>query len=127
MSPTCDFSVCWTCNFSCIQINLLTNGQSNFSLTGWSSGWNWNSCFIIQGWHLFTGTGSKLLLYTIMSWFLQSHYIAFSYCLTILWYFITSWFQADPLYSHYQCLRCELVPLKVGSAEFSMVSSSSWR
>ncbi|XP_043817726.1 poly [ADP-ribose] polymerase 2-A isoform X4 [Manihot esculenta] len=29
--------------------------------------------------------------------------------------------QADPLYSHYQCLRCELVPLKVGSAEFSMI------
>ncbi|KAF2315027.1 hypothetical protein GH714_037613 [Hevea brasiliensis] len=29
--------------------------------------------------------------------------------------------QEDPLYSHYQCLRCELVPLEVGSTEFSMI------
>ncbi|KAJ6879990.1 hypothetical protein NC652_033357 [Populus alba x Populus x berolinensis] len=29
--------------------------------------------------------------------------------------------QEDPLYSKYHCLRCELVPLDVGSKEFSMI------
>eukprot|EP00268_Persea_americana_P066227 TRINITY_DN8966_c1_g1_i3.p1 TRINITY_DN8966_c1_g1~~TRINITY_DN8966_c1_g1_i3.p1 ORF type:complete len:312 (-),score=57.12 TRINITY_DN8966_c1_g1_i3:900-1811(-) len=29
--------------------------------------------------------------------------------------------QDDPLYSHYQCLHCELTPLEVGSREFSMI------
>lgn len=35
--------------------------------------------------------------------------------------FLFSVLQDDPLYSHYQCLHCELTPLEVGSREFSMV------
>lgn len=30
--------------------------------------------------------------------------------------------QEDPLYAHYQCLNCELMPVQVDSEEFIMVS-----